>query len=96
MPQFSIFKTCAHALNPIIVVVVVVHIDSVITGSMTILLTVVARGCTLPSVMVVALGAQRGCTLDFLNHPFNIDLMHVPLGSFDVIIGMDWLREYHA
>nr|GEY70921.1 reverse transcriptase domain-containing protein [Tanacetum cinerariifolium] len=38
----------------------------------------------------------RCCTLDFLNHPFNIDLMPVPLGSFDVIIGMDWLREYHA
>nr|GEY99308.1 reverse transcriptase domain-containing protein [Tanacetum cinerariifolium] len=38
----------------------------------------------------------KGCTLDFLNHPFNIDLMPVPLGSFDVIIGMDWLREYHA
>nr|GEV11692.1 putative reverse transcriptase domain-containing protein [Tanacetum cinerariifolium] len=38
----------------------------------------------------------RGCTLDFLNHPFNIDLMPVPLGSFDIIIGMDWLREYHA
>nr|GEZ38723.1 reverse transcriptase domain-containing protein [Tanacetum cinerariifolium] len=38
----------------------------------------------------------RGCTLDFLNHPFNIDLMPVPLGSFDVIIGMDWLRKYHA
>nr|GFD16244.1 hypothetical protein [Tanacetum cinerariifolium] len=38
----------------------------------------------------------RGCTLDFLNHPFNIDLMPVPLGSFDVIIGMDLLREYHA
>nr|GEY61560.1 putative reverse transcriptase domain-containing protein [Tanacetum cinerariifolium] len=38
----------------------------------------------------------RGCTLDFLNHPFNIDLMPVPLGSFEVIIGMDWLREYHA
>nr|GEU87803.1 putative reverse transcriptase domain-containing protein [Tanacetum cinerariifolium] len=38
----------------------------------------------------------RGCTLDFLNHPFNIDLMPVSLGSFDVIIGMDWLREYHA
>ncbi|GJX69838.1 putative reverse transcriptase domain-containing protein [Tanacetum coccineum] len=29
----------------------------------------------------------RGCTLDFLNHPFNIDLMPVELGSFDVIIG---------
>nr|GEW64691.1 putative ribonuclease H-like domain-containing protein [Tanacetum cinerariifolium] len=38
----------------------------------------------------------RGCTLDLLNHRYNIDLMPVPLGSFDVIIGMDWLREYHA
>nr|GEU72283.1 putative reverse transcriptase domain-containing protein [Tanacetum cinerariifolium] len=37
----------------------------------------------------------RGYTLDFLSHPFNIDLMPIPLGSFDVIIGMDWLREYH-
>nr|GEW02365.1 putative reverse transcriptase domain-containing protein [Tanacetum cinerariifolium] len=38
----------------------------------------------------------RGFTLDFLNHSFNIDRMPVPLGSFDIIIGMDWLREYHA
>ncbi|GKF29179.1 putative reverse transcriptase domain-containing protein [Tanacetum coccineum] len=38
----------------------------------------------------------RRCTLNFLNHPFNIDLMHVELGSFDVIIGMDWLAKYHA
>nr|GFA14765.1 putative reverse transcriptase domain-containing protein [Tanacetum cinerariifolium] len=28
----------------------------------------------------------RGCTLNFLNHLFNIDLMPVELGSFDVII----------
>ncbi|GKB30532.1 putative reverse transcriptase domain-containing protein [Tanacetum coccineum] len=28
----------------------------------------------------------RNCTLNFLNHPFNIDLMPVELGSFDVII----------
>nr|GEW36171.1 reverse transcriptase domain-containing protein [Tanacetum cinerariifolium] len=28
----------------------------------------------------------RGCTLNFLNHPFNIDLIPVELGSFDVII----------
>nr|GEX82926.1 putative reverse transcriptase domain-containing protein [Tanacetum cinerariifolium] len=28
----------------------------------------------------------RGCTLNFLNHPFNIDLMPVELGSFDAII----------
>nr|GEW43137.1 hypothetical protein [Tanacetum cinerariifolium] len=38
----------------------------------------------------------RGCTLNFLNHPFNIDLVPVELGSFDVIIGMDWLVKYHA
>nr|GEW27366.1 putative reverse transcriptase domain-containing protein [Tanacetum cinerariifolium] len=37
-----------------------------------------------------------GCTLNFLSHPFNIDLMPVELGSFDVIIGMDWLRRCHA
>nr|GEU41224.1 retrotransposable element Tf2 [Tanacetum cinerariifolium] len=39
---------------------------------------------------------MRGCTLNFLNHPFNIDLIPVELGSFDVIIGMDWLRRCHA
>ncbi|GJZ18585.1 putative reverse transcriptase domain-containing protein, partial [Tanacetum coccineum] len=38
----------------------------------------------------------QGCTLNFLEHPFNIDLMPVELGSFDVIIGMDWLRRCHA
>nr|GFA81447.1 putative reverse transcriptase domain-containing protein [Tanacetum cinerariifolium] len=38
----------------------------------------------------------RGCTLNFLNHPFNIDLMPVELGIFDAIIGMDWLVKYHA
>ncbi|GKC14054.1 putative reverse transcriptase domain-containing protein [Tanacetum coccineum] len=38
----------------------------------------------------------QGCTLKFLGHPFNIDLMPVELGSFDVIIGMDWLRRCHA
>ncbi|GJR43491.1 putative reverse transcriptase domain-containing protein [Tanacetum coccineum] len=30
----------------------------------------------------------RGCTLNILNHPFNIDLMPVELGSFDAIIDM--------
>nr|GFB37043.1 hypothetical protein [Tanacetum cinerariifolium] len=29
----------------------------------------------------------RGCTLGLLGHPFDIDLMSVELGSFDVIIG---------
>ncbi|GJT04982.1 putative reverse transcriptase domain-containing protein [Tanacetum coccineum] len=34
----------------------------------------------------------KGCTLNFLNHPFNINLMPVELGSFDAIdgYGMDW------
>ncbi|GKB65781.1 putative reverse transcriptase domain-containing protein [Tanacetum coccineum] len=32
----------------------------------------------------------RGCTLNFMNHLFDIDLIPVPLGSFDVIIGMDY------
>ncbi|GJV68436.1 putative reverse transcriptase domain-containing protein [Tanacetum coccineum] len=38
----------------------------------------------------------KGCTLNFLNHQFNINLMHVELGSFDAIIGMDWLVKYQA
>ncbi|GKD46390.1 putative reverse transcriptase domain-containing protein, partial [Tanacetum coccineum] len=38
----------------------------------------------------------RGCTLNFMNDLFNIDLMPVLLGSFDVIIGMDWLTKYHG
>nr|GEW95590.1 putative reverse transcriptase domain-containing protein [Tanacetum cinerariifolium] len=36
------------------------------------------------------------CTIGLLGHPFNIDLMPVELGSFDVIIDMDWLAKYHA
>ncbi|GJR80977.1 putative reverse transcriptase domain-containing protein [Tanacetum coccineum] len=38
----------------------------------------------------------RGCTLGLLGQPFNIELMLVELGSFDVIIGMDWLANHHA
>nr|GEU77828.1 reverse transcriptase domain-containing protein [Tanacetum cinerariifolium] len=38
----------------------------------------------------------RGCTLGLLGQPFNIDLMPIKLGSFDVIISMDWLAKYHA
>ncbi|GKC79015.1 putative reverse transcriptase domain-containing protein [Tanacetum coccineum] len=37
----------------------------------------------------------RGCTLGLLGHPFDIDLMPIELGSFDVIICMDWLSRYH-
>ncbi|GKB21597.1 putative reverse transcriptase domain-containing protein [Tanacetum coccineum] len=35
-----------------------------------------------------------GCTLALFNHVFKIDLLPTRLGSFDVIVGMDWL-SYH-
>ncbi|GJR13800.1 putative reverse transcriptase domain-containing protein [Tanacetum coccineum] len=38
----------------------------------------------------------KGCMLIFLNHPFNIDLMPVELGSLDVIISNDWLAKYQT
>ncbi|GJT43999.1 putative reverse transcriptase domain-containing protein [Tanacetum coccineum] len=38
----------------------------------------------------------RGCTLGLLGHPFDIDLMPIELGSFDINIGMDWVAKYHA
>nr|GEZ25925.1 reverse transcriptase domain-containing protein [Tanacetum cinerariifolium] len=38
----------------------------------------------------------RGCKLGLLGHLFDIDLMPIELGSFDVIIGIDWLAKYHA
>ncbi|GJS64755.1 reverse transcriptase domain-containing protein [Tanacetum coccineum] len=38
----------------------------------------------------------RGCTLGLLGHLFDIDLIPIELGSFYVIIGMDWLAKYHA
>ncbi|GJU69804.1 reverse transcriptase domain-containing protein [Tanacetum coccineum] len=38
----------------------------------------------------------QGCTLTLLNQPFKIDLMPIKLGSFDVVLGMDWLSKYHA
>ncbi|GJZ17215.1 putative reverse transcriptase domain-containing protein [Tanacetum coccineum] len=37
-----------------------------------------------------------GFTLNLLNHPFNINLILVELGSFDAIIGIDWLSKYHT
>nr|GEV48948.1 putative reverse transcriptase domain-containing protein [Tanacetum cinerariifolium] len=38
----------------------------------------------------------QGCTLTLLNQTFEIDLMPIKLGSFDVVIDMDWLSKYHA
>nr|GEU73151.1 hypothetical protein [Tanacetum cinerariifolium] len=49
---------CSSFLIYVVIVVVVVGIDSTIRGSMTIPLAFSTLGCTLPSVMVIALGAQ--------------------------------------
>nr|GEX08506.1 reverse transcriptase domain-containing protein [Tanacetum cinerariifolium] len=38
----------------------------------------------------------QDCTLILLNQPFEIDIMLIKLGSFDVVIGMDSLYKYHA
>ncbi|GKA31802.1 reverse transcriptase domain-containing protein [Tanacetum coccineum] len=38
----------------------------------------------------------QGAILTLLNQPFKIDLMLIKLGSFNVVIGMDWLSKYHA
>nr|GFB86617.1 hypothetical protein [Tanacetum cinerariifolium] len=38
----------------------------------------------------------KGCTLNLMNHVFEIDLMPIELGTFDVIIGMDWLLKNDA
>ncbi|GKA08656.1 putative reverse transcriptase domain-containing protein [Tanacetum coccineum] len=38
----------------------------------------------------------RGCALNLVNHLFEIDLMPIELGTFDVIIGMDWLVLHDA
>nr|GEY11967.1 putative reverse transcriptase domain-containing protein [Tanacetum cinerariifolium] len=37
----------------------------------------------------------QGCTLILLNQAFKIDLMPIKLDSLDVVIGMDWLSNYH-
>ncbi|KAI3811045.1 hypothetical protein L1987_20761 [Smallanthus sonchifolius] len=38
----------------------------------------------------------RDCNLELNNHEFSVDLLPMQLGSFDIIIGMDWLSKHHA
>ncbi|GKC74040.1 putative reverse transcriptase domain-containing protein [Tanacetum coccineum] len=38
----------------------------------------------------------KGCKLEIKGHVFDIDLIPFRHGSFDVIIGMDWLSNYKA
>nr|GEV31284.1 reverse transcriptase domain-containing protein [Tanacetum cinerariifolium] len=38
----------------------------------------------------------KSCTLNLVNYIFEIDLVPIELGTFDVIIGMDWLVKHDA
>ncbi|KAM0037110.1 putative nucleotidyltransferase, Ribonuclease H [Helianthus debilis subsp. tardiflorus] len=38
----------------------------------------------------------RGCIIELGGHEFSLDLLPVELGSFDVVIGMDWLSSNKA
>ncbi|GJZ56058.1 putative reverse transcriptase domain-containing protein [Tanacetum coccineum] len=38
----------------------------------------------------------KGCPLNLVNHIFEIDLMPIELGTFEVIICMDWLVKHDA
>nr|GEZ58738.1 putative reverse transcriptase domain-containing protein [Tanacetum cinerariifolium] len=38
----------------------------------------------------------RGCTLNLLNQLFEVNLIPIELGTFDVMIGMDWLVKHDA
>ncbi|GJR69126.1 putative reverse transcriptase domain-containing protein [Tanacetum coccineum] len=45
----------------------------------------------------IAQTPYSGCNSTLLNQPFKLDLYFaIKLGSFDVVIGMDWLSKYHA
>ncbi|GJT04461.1 putative reverse transcriptase domain-containing protein [Tanacetum coccineum] len=59
----------------------------------------ITQDLVLSDVRLVTKWAIRpgtGATLTLLNQPFEIDPMPIKLGSFDVVIGMDWLSKYHA
>ncbi|XP_076949504.1 uncharacterized protein LOC143622176 [Bidens hawaiensis] len=38
----------------------------------------------------------HNCSIILRDHQFSIDLLHVELGSFDVVLGMDWLSKNQA
>nr|GEV17979.1 reverse transcriptase domain-containing protein [Tanacetum cinerariifolium] len=38
----------------------------------------------------------RSCMLRLLGRSFDIEIMPIELGNFNVIIGMDWLAKYHT
>ncbi|GJT77882.1 hypothetical protein Tco_1044607 [Tanacetum coccineum] len=78
------FIACSSLLILLVVVIVVVGIDLIISGSMATPLAFSTLGCTLPSVVVIALGAQSLPLVFIL--PFRISaefLIHQVVGQLD-------------
>ncbi|XP_021985830.1 myb-like protein W [Helianthus annuus] len=46
--------------------------------------------------LIEASHVHFGCKLDLVGQVFDIDLLPVTLGSFDVVAGMDWLSKHQA
>ncbi|KAF5805273.1 putative nucleotidyltransferase, Ribonuclease H [Helianthus annuus] len=45
---------------------------------------------------VEATHVVKGCNIVLAGQAFSIDLIPIVLGSFDIVIGMDWLSQHHA
>ncbi|GJV44141.1 putative reverse transcriptase domain-containing protein [Tanacetum coccineum] len=82
-PEESARNTTARASR--------VRIDSHSTGAAPIYEVELADGRAVSTNTVL-----KGCTLNLVNHIFEIDLMPIELGTFDVIIGMDLLVKHDA
>ncbi|KAJ0494599.1 putative nucleotidyltransferase, Ribonuclease H [Helianthus annuus] len=50
-----------------------------------------ANGKSLEATQIV-----RGCSIVLAGQAFSIDLIPIVLGSFDIVIGMDWLSQHQA
>ena len=55
-----------------------------------------------PCMIQLATGTKRkvselvkDCEIDMNGFPTKVDLNILPLGSYDVLIGMDWLEHHH-
>ena len=46
--------------------------------------------------LIEATQIHRGCKLDLASQIFDVNLIPVVLGSFDVVVGMDWLSKHRA
>ncbi|KAD6453924.1 hypothetical protein E3N88_08630 [Mikania micrantha] len=54
-------------------------------------ITELANGDTLETRNII-----EGCTLNINKHMLSLDLIPIDLGSFDIVVGMDWLSKHKA